>query len=215
MLTLASGVAHEIGTPLGVISGRASQLASRMPEDERGLRLAQTIQEEVEQINRTIRRFLELARGGTPRAEEFRPDDLVRAAAAMVEHRFHKNGVELALDAPPDLPAMRGDFQLLQQLLVNLLLNACDASHRGDRVQVRAAQAEGRMALEVTDQGKGIPEALAERVTEPFFTTKPQGQGSGLGLALAREIVRMHRGDLIIERIQPRGTRIRIALPMA
>jgi signal transduction histidine kinase len=71
------------------------------------------------------------------------------------------------------------------------------------------------MALEVTDQGKGIPEALAERVTEPFFTTKPQGQGSGLGLALAREIVRMHRGDLIIERIQPRGTRIRIALPMA
>jgi len=215
MLTLASGVAHEIGTPLGVISGRAAQLASRMPEDERGLRLAQTIQEEVEQINRTIRRFLELARGATPRAEEFRPDDLVRAAAAMVEHRFHKNGVELALDAPQDLPAMRGDLQLLQHLLVNLLLNACDASQRGDRVQVRAAQSEGRMTLEVTDQGKGIPEALAEHVMEPFFTTKPQGQGSGLGLALAREIVRMHRGDLTIERIQPRGTRIRIALPMA
>ena len=109
---------------------------------------------------------------------------------------------------------MRGDFQLLQHLLVNLLLNACDASQRGDRVEVTGPpRAEGRMVLEVADQGKGIPEALAERVMEPFFTTKPQGQGSGLGLAIAREIVRMHRGDIRIERIQPRGTRIRIELP--
>ena len=214
MLTLASGVAHEIGTPLGVISGRAAQLAGRLPEDERNLRLVQTIQEEAEHIHRTVRRFLELARGGTPRAEEFRPGDLVRAAAAMVEHRFHKAGVDLALDAPGDLPGMHGDFQLLQHLLVNLLLNACDASQGGDRVQVAARQEESRMVLEVTDQGKGIPEALAGRVLEPFFTTKPQGQGTGLGLALAREIVRMHRGRMALERVQPRGTRVRVELPM-
>jgi signal transduction histidine kinase len=214
MLTLASGVAHEIATPLGVISGRAAQLVARVGDDERNLRLTQTIQEEVEQINRTIRRFLELARGGTARAEEFGTGDLVAAAATMVEHRFQKAGVDLVVDAPAELPGMRGDFQLLQHLLVNLLLNACDASQRGDRVQVQARTAEGRMELEVTDQGKGIPEALAERVLEPFFTTKPQGQGSGLGLAIAREIVRMHRGDISIERLQPRGTRIRIALPI-
>jgi signal transduction histidine kinase len=213
MLTLASGVAHEIGTPLGVISGRAAQLVARVHDDERNLRLTQTIQEEVEQINRTIRRFLELARGGNPRAEEFGPGDLVKAAATMVEHRFQKAGVDLVLDTPPELPGMRGDFQLLQHLLVNLLLNACDASRQGDRVEIRTRAEEGRMLLEVTDQGKGIPEALAERVLEPFFTTKPQGQGSGLGLAIAREIVRMHRGDITIERLQPRGTRIRIALP--
>ena len=213
MLTLASGVAHEIATPLGVISGRAAQLLPRVNGDEKNLRLTQTIQEAVEQINRTIRRFLELARGGTPRAEEFGTGTLVGAAATMVEHRFQKAGVDLVLDAPPDLPGMRGDFQLLEHLLVNLLLNACDASQRGDRVEIRARAAEGKMMLEVTDQGKGIPEALAERVLEPFFTTKPQGQGSGLGLAIAREIVRMHRGDMEIERLQPRGTRIRIGLP--
>jgi signal transduction histidine kinase len=184
-----------------------------MQEDERNQRLAQTIQEEVEQINRTIRRFLELARGGSARAEEFGTGDLVRGASTMVEHRFQKAGVELCVDAPADLPTMRGDFQLLQHLLVNLLLNACDASQQGDRVQVSARAAEGRTLLEVADQGKGIPEALAERVLEPFFTTKPQGQGSGLGLAIAREIVRMHRGEISIERLQPRGTRIRIALP--
>jgi signal transduction histidine kinase len=213
MLTLASGVAHEIGTPLGVISGRAAQLASRMPGDESNLRLAQTIQEEVEHINRTIRRFLDLARGGTPRAEEFGTGDLVRGAATMVEHRFQKAGVTLALDVPPELPAMRGDLQLLQHLLVNLLLNACDACGQGDRVEVRARHQAGRLVLEVTDQGKGIPAELAERVLEPFFTTKPQGQGSGLGLAIAREIARMHRGDISIERIQPKGTRIRVELP--
>jgi len=65
----------------------------------------------------------------------------------------------------------------------------------------------------VTDQDKGIPAELAGQVLEPFFTTKPQGQGSGLGLAIAREIARMHRGDITIERVQPRGTRIRIELP--
>lgn len=215
MLTLASGVAHEIGTPLGVISGRAAQLAARLPEDERNLRLAQTIQEEAEHINRTVRRFLELARGGSARAEAFEPGELVRSAAAMVEHRFQKAGVDLALDLPPELPALRGDFQLLQHLLVNLLLNACDASRPGDRVQVRVRAEEARMVLEVADQGKGIPEALAGRVLEPFFTTKPQGQGSGLGLALAREIVRMHRGEIAIERLQPHGTLIRIELPRA
>jgi signal transduction histidine kinase len=225
MLTLASGVAHEIGTPLGVISGRAAQLAARLPEDERNLRLAQTIQDEAEQINRTVRRFLELARGGTARAEAFEPGELVRAAAAMVEHRFQKAGVDLALsidpgsgmpdpgDLAPGLPAMRGDFQLLQHLLVNLLLNACDASRPGEPVTVRVRAEETRMVLEVADQGKGIPEALAGRVLEPFFTTKPQGQGSGLGLALAREIVRMHRGEISLERLEPRGTLIRVELP--
>jgi signal transduction histidine kinase len=131
----------------------------------------------------------------------------------MVEHRFQKAGVTLALDVPPELPAMRGDLQLLQHLLVNLLLNACDACGQGDRVEVRARHQAGRLVLEVTDQGKGIPAELAERVLEPFFTTKPQGQGSGLGLAIAREIARMHRGDISIERIQPKGTRIRVELP--
>jgi signal transduction histidine kinase len=213
MLTLASGVAHEISTPLGVISGRAAQLVSRSQEDERNQRLAQTIQEQAEHINLTIRRFLELARGGTPRAEEFSSGNLVRSAAAMVEHRFQKAGVDLVLDAPEELPAMRGDYRLLEHMLVNLLLNACDASQKGDQVEVRAGAGEGRTLLEVSDQGKGIPEALVERVLDPFFTTKPQGQGTGLGLALVNEIVRMHRGEITIERIQPRGTRIRITLP--
>jgi signal transduction histidine kinase len=214
MLTLASGVAHEIATPLGVISGRARQLVSRVGEDERNLRLAQAIQEEAEHINQTIRRFLDLARGGSPRLEEFSTGDLVRSAATMVEHRFQKAGVELDLDLAEGLPAMRGDFQLLEHLLVNLLLNACDASTKGDRVAIRARAEEGRIELDVSDQGKGIPEVLVERVMEPFFTTKPQGQGTGLGLALAREIARMHRGEISIERVQPRGTRVRVSLPL-
>jgi signal transduction histidine kinase len=215
VLTLASGVAHEIATPLGVISGRAGQLNGRLGEDERGQRLVQTILEEVDHINQTVRRFLDLARGGTAANEDVDPVALMKAAAAKVEHRFAKAGVELGMDWEPDLAHLRGDARLLEHLLVNLLLNACDACPPGTRVDLTARFEQGGLSLEVLDQGKGIPEDLAERVMEPFFTTKPRGLGSGLGLPIAKEIVRMHMGRLTFARVQPVGTRVRVWLPLA
>jgi two-component system NtrC family sensor kinase len=205
MLTLASGVAHEISTPLGVISGRAAQLTTGLKDDERAIRLVHTIQEEVERINRTIRRFLDLARGGGMVSEELEPAALVASASSMVVHRFELAGVSLKVEAPPDLPKLRGDFRLLEHLLVNVLLNACDASKPGSGVELEARNEAGGLSLVVADQGKGIPEALAERVLEPFFTTKPKGKGTGLGLAIAKEIVRMHKGTLTFEKAQPTG----------
>ena len=215
VLTLASGVAHEIGTPLGVISGRAGQLQTRLAGDERNLRVVQTILDEVDHINQTVRRFLDLARGGTAANEELDPLELMKSAIAKVEHRFEKAEVRLTLEASADSARIRGDFRLLEHLLVNLLLNACDASQGGDRVILRAQAELDGLGLEVLDQGKGIPEDLAERVLEPFFTTKPRGLGSGLGLPIAKEIVRMHMGRLTFESLQPRGTRARVFLPKA
>ena len=213
MLTLASGVAHEIATPLGVISGRAGQLQARLASDDRNQRLAQTIQEEVDRINQTLRRFLDLARGGTAANEEVDALSLMNSAIAKVGHRFEKAGVRLALEGPPHPATIRGDFRLLEHLLVNLLLNACDASRGGDRVLLRAAASQQGLLLEVLDQGEGIPEELAERVMEPFFTTKPRGMGTGLGLPIAKEIVRMHMGKLTFEALPPGGTRVRVWLP--
>jgi len=213
VLTLASGMAHEIATPLGVISGRAGQLNTRLREDERNQRLVQAIQEEVDRINQTVRRFLDLARGGAASSDDLDLQDLMRSAVALVEHRFDAMGVALALEGLPGRPRLRGDRRLLEHLLVNLLLNACDASSPGDRVDLRALREEGGLRLEVSDQGKGIPDGLEERVMEPFFTTKGRDQGTGLGLAIAKEIVRMHRGTLAFERVRPRGTRVSIRLP--
>ena len=214
VLTLASGVAHEIATPLGVISGRAGQLNARLGEDERNQRLVQAILEEVDHINQTVRRFLDLARGGTAANEEVDPQALMRAAAAKVEHRFEKAGVLLALEGEPERTGLRGDARLLEHLLVNLLLNACDACAAGTGVVLRARVGEEGLWLEVIDQGKGIPLDLAERIMEPFFTTKSRGLGTGLGLPIAKEIVRMHMGRLRFDTGVPSGTRVRVWLPL-
>jgi len=213
MLTLASGVAHEISTPLGVISGRAVQLGTRTREDEKAAQAVHVIQEQVERITHTVRRFLDLARGGALASEELDPASFLTSAAAMVAHRFREAGVDLLVDAPRDLPRIRGDARLLEHLLVNLLLNACDASAPGTWVNLAGRAEAGGLRVEVTDQGKGIPGEMVERVLEPFFTTKPKGKGTGLGLAIAQEIVRMHKGTLNFESAQPQGTRILIGLP--
>jgi signal transduction histidine kinase len=211
MLTFAAGMAHEISTPLGIIAGRAQQLADRMRGDEKGERAAQSVVEEAEGIGRMVRRFLDLARGGSPALEVVAPADLVRSARAMVEHRFLEARVALDLQVPEGLPELRGDTRLLVQVLVNLLLNACDVART---VSLSVAQENGSLAFTVADDGAGMAPEVAARVLEPFFSTKPQERGSGLGLAIAHEIVKMHRGSLRIQSQPQQGTRVTVLLPV-
>lgn len=215
MLTLASGVAHELSTPLGIIGGRAEQLLARANGDERAARGAQAILDQVEHISRVIRGLLGLARGGTPALEEVPPAEVVRGAFALVEHRFAKAEVALGSRLAEALPELRCDRKLLEHALVNLLLNACDACPRGGHVQVDVRRDDTGVAFVVTDDGAGITPANAARAAEPFFTTKSQGMGSGLGLAIANEIAKSHHGSLSIGPAEPRGTRACIRLPLA
>jgi signal transduction histidine kinase len=217
MGALATGVAHEIATPLGVILGRAEQLEPRVSGDERSARAVAAIVEQTERIRRVIRGFLTLARGGTPSLERVAPDAIARAAVRLVEHRFAAAHVDLALEVAPNLPAIACEPRLLEQAVVNLLLNACDACKDGGHVELRTVRAGGRVAFEVKDDGAGISPDAAGRAAEPFFTTKPDGLGTGLGLAIATEIIKHHQGSLVIE---PRadgegGTRACIELPAA
>jgi signal transduction histidine kinase len=103
---------------------------------------------------------------------------------------------------------------MLQQALVNLLLNACDACTRGGRVVARVAREGDRVTFEVTDDGRGITTEEAARATEPFFTTKAPGAGSGLGLAIANEITKLHNGKLVLAPASPRGTRATLTIPL-
>jgi signal transduction histidine kinase len=211
MLTFAAGLAHEVSTPLGVIVGRAQQLLPKLKEDEKARRAVLTIEEEAEGLGRMVRRFLDLARGGSPSLDEADPADLARGAAAMVEHRFREASAELKLEVAPQLPKLRGDARLLMHVLVNLLLNACDAAQ-----QVKLAVGiEGTMlAFRVSDNGAGMAPEVAARVLEPFFSTKPAERGTGLGLAIAHEIVKMHRGTLRIESRPQQGTQVTVSLPI-
>ena len=131
MGTFAMGIAHEVSTPLGVIVGRSEQLLGRAQGDERAARGAQIILQQADRIQTIIRRFLDMARGGPPSLERADPADVVRAAAASVEHRFAKAEVSLTMDIPAPMPPVQCDRALLEHAIVNLLLNACEACTPG------------------------------------------------------------------------------------
>jgi len=210
--TLAMGIAHEVSTPLGVIAGRAEQLLPRVEGDPRAARSVRAILEQSERIRQVIRAFLDVVRGETRSLGETQPALVLEGALALVEHRFAAAGVTLEKRVAPDLPLIHGDAPLLQQALVNLLLNACDACARGGHVAAAIARdgERSRLIFTVTDDGRGITHEEASRATEPFFTTKAPGQGSGIGLAIASEIVKLHRGRLTLEPTSPRGTRVSV-----
>lgn len=212
--TLAIGVAHEISTPLGVIAARAEQMQPKVADDEKLAGAVAAIASQAERIRQVIRGLLGLARGDAPSAERIEPRRVVSGAVALVRHRLDSAGVPLTESIGNALPAVIGDEKLLEQAVVNLLLNACDACKGvGGAIVVRAGEDGGDVTIVVEDSGVGISEADAGRALEPFFTTKAREGGTGLGLAIAREIVSNHRGTLALAPQPPRGTRATIRLP--
>jgi signal transduction histidine kinase len=215
MGALATGIAHEVSTPLGVILGRAEQLLPRQTDD-RARHAVEAIAAQSERIHVVIRGFLALARGRQPALEHCAPNELARAAMELVGHRFDKASVQLASDIASPLPKVACDPRLFEQVLVNLLLNACDACDEGGLVTLSVRADNERVAFVVSDDGVGISSDAVERVKEPFFTTKPEGKGTGLGLAIASEIVKHHCGSLALRpRPDGPGTRACVELPTA
>jgi signal transduction histidine kinase len=213
MAAIGSGVAHELSTPLGVIVGRAEQLLTP-GADKKVQKNAQAILDEAEHINHVVRGLLGLARGAPIALQPVEARALVRDASALVEHRFARANVHLVPAIGAGLPDVRCEPLLFKHALVNLLLNACDASPPKSTVRVDVHADAAEIAFVVTDEGEGITEGDAARAVEPFFTTKPAGQGAGLGLAIANEIAKTHRGSLAIGPRQPRGTRACIRIPI-
>jgi len=210
---MATGIAHQIASPLGVIRGRVEQLLPKVSGDARAGRAVVAIAEQTKRIEGIVRAFLGLARGGTPSLEHVDPGQLARAAVGLVEHRFAKSSVRLVTEVAAPLPQIACDPRLIEQAIVNLLLNACDACEGGGSVEFRVQSDTTSVTFLVTDDGVGISPAVASRATEPFFTTKPEGRGSGLGLAIASEIVAHHHGVLtILPRADCRGTRASIQI---
>lgn len=209
--TLAMGIAHEISTPLGIIAGRAEQLEARVSDDPKAMRAVRAIAEQATQISQVVRGFLDLARGNLLTLRPIDPADVVRGARRLVEHRFVAANVNLEFHINEHLPTLAGDLRLLEHAIVNLLLNACEASSAGTTVDAWVYAEDSNVDFVVEDRGVGIGHENIARATEPFFTTKPEG--SGLGLAIANEIANIHRGTVVIEPREGGGTRVRIRLP--
>jgi signal transduction histidine kinase len=210
--TLVSGLAHEIGTPMNVIQGHAELLEASLG-DERARRRLRTIQEQIDRISNIIQTLLSVARPRDPIRTRVNLRELLEATLEFTAERLRRNRIEVAKEFQ-EVPEILGDPEKLQQLLLNLVLNAADAMQEGGKLELRLAPtAEESVEIRVADTGIGIESERLRQIFDPFHTTKPAGRGSGLGLTVARGIVSDHDGTIEVQSEAGSGTEFRVLLP--
>ena len=211
--TLAAGLAHEIGTPMGVIQGHAKMLEPAVSGDAAQWRL-KTIQEQIARISKIIQTLLNLARPGRARRSPLSLESLLHSTLSFISEKLARCGIEVKRTFEA-VPSIVGDDERLQQLFLNLFLNAADAMPDGGELRVSLRESEdGEAEVRVADTGSGIPEADLTRIFEPFFTTKEVGQGNGLGLMVAQGIASDHGGSIEVENVEDGGTEFRVLFPL-
>jgi len=208
---LTAGLAHELGTPLAIIRGRAEMLEERtkLPESK-------TILDQSDRIANTLRQVLDFSR---EQPVALQPTDVVaafRTVVSLLDFRLRQKHIRWQVEPAESAIVIAADPDQLQQVLVNLVMNACDACQDGGAISLRAAHepaSPGFVRLDVSDDGCGIPPEKIDAVFDPFFTTKPKGEGTGLGLPVAASIVRNHLGQISITSNEGQGTTVTILWP--
>jgi signal transduction histidine kinase len=206
---LATGIAHEIGTPLNIISGQVEYIAENLPADDRLRDDVDVILEQIDRISAMIRSLLDTVRPVKAEIQPIMLREVVKRLVLLLEHTARRHGVTLDVSIPGDLPAVRADRSQLQQVIINVVMNAFEAAGHGGSVQVRARRVAHPecpgVEIEVLDTGPGIPASLRPRIFEPFFSTKPPGEGTGLGLPICRDILKSFGGDITVESVPGEG----------
>jgi len=216
---LAASIAHELNNPLAIVSLRVEGLLARTPTDDPRRKPLEVIDQEVERMGRLVCNLLQFSRSGRDEASAVNVLEEVTKTVELIEHHLRKGQVRVESEFAPAVPLISADRQQLRQVLLNLLTNAADAMPTGGRLALRVRVGElpgGRPAVvvEVADTGVGIPPEHLPRVTDAFFTTKEEGKGTGLGLAVCKRIVDEHQGTMEIHSRVGEGTTIRVTLPV-
>lgn len=210
--TLVAGLAHEIGTPMGVIQGHAKLLEPDVANDDARWRL-RTIQEQIARISRIIQTLLNMARPREMRRAPVALDALLENTLSFVSEKLKLRGIAVQAELGR-VPSVVGDAERLQQLFLNLFLNAADAMPEGGTLRVQLdTEADAEVVVRIADTGQGIPPEDLARIFDPFFTSKAAGQGNGLGLTVAKGIAGDHGGVLSVESAVGIGTEFRVRLP--
>lgn len=222
---LAAGIAHELGTPLNVVAGRAKMLRKNPTDTGNVAEYAAIIAEQAERMTVIIRQLLDFARRREPKNSAADLGTIARAIARLLEPLARKHGVEVRVVADERVLAL-GDPMSLEQVASNLVANAIHACAEGGHVQISVgtdvvtppaghSDTRGlRAYLRVKDDGSGIDSETRRRIFEPFFTTKGVGQGTGLGLSVAHGIVQEHGGFIDVDSAPGRGSVFSVYLPM-
>jgi PAS domain S-box-containing protein len=216
---LAAGVAHEVNTPLTGISSYAQILLEEIDRDDPRGPMLEKIIAQAQRASRIARGLLTLSRPGAREQMSLGPvdlSDLCEETLGLIAPQIRKAGARVETRWSSAPPVAEADRSRLQQVLMNLLLNAVDAIEKGGRIVVRTGtDAHGRPCFEVQDDGHGIPADARDRIFDPFFTTKGPGRSTGLGLSISYAIVREHGGTLSVDSREGRGTLMRVVLPEA
>jgi len=227
---LASGLAHELGTPLNVVSGRAKLIADREVEGEDALDSARIVGEQAERMTALIRQLLDFARPRAPKPAPLNVATLAARVCQLIATIARKADVKLVPPLPDETLRLEADDGQLTQVLTNLVVNAIQAIGEHGTVEIVARKVDQApppyvggststgqawMAIEVRDTGAGMDDATRERIFEPFFTTKEVGDGTGLGLSVSWGIVREHGGWIDVASEPSRGSTFTVYLPIA
>ena len=215
---LAAGVAHEVNTPLtGIASFTQMLLEGADPADQR-TKLLEKIERQTFRAAKIVNGLLHLSRQGGPNANDQGPVDLnavISDVLGLLEHQLETGKVKVRRELTTVSPVVDGVEHKLQQVFLNMFLNARDAMPRGGWLSVATRLEGGQAIVEVADTGSGIPSEHLARIYDPFFTTKSIGQGTGLGLSITYGIVREHDGTMHVESHVGQGTRFTLALPLS
>jgi PAS domain S-box-containing protein len=211
--TLASGMAHEIGTPMNVILGRAEYLLQRAADEGMKKGLA-TIITQVERITKVMNQLLAFARRRTPERRAVDFGEIVDDSLEMFQERIAQSRITVEKTIESVLPPVRADRDQLIQVVINLVMNSIHAMPEGGLLRLSLDRENSHVRLGVSDTGHGMPEEIRSKVFEPFFTTKDFGKGTGLGLTVVKGIIEEHGGIIAVESAVDKGTTFWVRLPI-
>jgi signal transduction histidine kinase len=210
----AANVAHQVGTPLNLVSGYVQILLSDASLDTRTRRRLEMMQRQIEQVTGAVRSLLDRARRTVQRIE-VEPSALIDRVLEIAQPRLDRNHVTVEVHVEPGLPKIEADTVQLELALLNLVTNAIDAMVEGGKLTLTLSRIGDSIRLEVGDSGPGVPEGLIHTIFEPWVTTKPFGRGTGLGLAIARGVIAAHGGTITVSNRPAGGAVFTVDLPPA
>jgi signal transduction histidine kinase len=212
---LAAGVAHEVNTPLAVISTYAQMLAKQVSDDSQKSLILDKIAKQTFRASEIVNSLLNFSRTSTTSLGDISLNRVIQETLSLLEHQLQKSGIQIKTDLDPGLPPVRGNAGQLQQVFLNLFLNARDAMSAGGTLEVRTWPEGSGARAEVADTGHGIAPEHLHRIYDPFFTTKAVRKGTGLGLSVTYGIIQEHGGSIEVFNRPGGGASFRIELPLA
>ena len=211
---LAAGIAHEINTPLTGVCSYTQMLLKETPPQDRRYEMLKKIEKQGFRASRIVESLLNLARVRDSEFKEVDVNSLMLETLSLLDHQFRANSIDVKLDLDPVLPSTLANGGKLQQVFMNLFLNAKDAMPEGGQLRVRTHCEDSQLVVKIEDTGTGISEEDIKRIYDPFFTTKELGKGTGLGLSVCYGIIQEHSGRITVTSRPGLGSAFRVQLPL-